>query len=103
MKRFTYFLTVLLPPLVLHWGIFFYFAQFDPCIGNPGCMAGSASLYFQYFISIPTSIVVFISAAVQGLLLKEKYRKHLLINFVLAVLPFLLVRAFFAVGALIFR
>lgn len=80
------FLTFFLPALS-HFTILYAATHFDPCNGNPGCMAGTLSIYFFIFISLPTLVLLLISTLIQVMKKSLLFKRMLSINMTIALVP----------------
>ncbi len=86
-----YFLRNLFVPVVLHILIIAAYSTIDPCNGNPGCMAGSATAFFLILVSAPTILILLITTTFQAFETSPNYSKYLKINIGIALVPYLLV------------
>ena len=77
MKKLVLFLRNLLLPAFIHFLIVGGFSAIDPCIDNPGCMAGSPTFYFLMLISTPVMLVLIVVSIIQLLIDNPNYSKYL--------------------------
>ena len=89
-ERLKYFLRNSLAPAGLHLGIALMLSRLDPCNNNPGCMAGSLSGYFLVLFTIPTLVLLTVFAVVQAFVSEPNFNRHLKINSILAIVPFVI-------------
>lgn len=77
---FTPLLLQVICVLVLH--------RFDPCTGNPGCMAGSITGYSAIFILPATMLVLLFLTFIEVTSRKARYTMALRINSMFALMLF---------------
>ncbi len=85
----------LLLPILLHLAIVGAYSGIDPCNNNPGCMAGSPTIYFTILFTLPTLLILFIVNLFQAFSKRPDYRRYLKINIKISLLPFILVLIFY--------
>ncbi len=91
MRKGLIFLRNLLLPALIHILIVGAFSTIDPCNNNPGCMAGTPTIYFLFLVSAPVMLVLLVTNIVQLLIEKPNYAKYLKVNLGIALIPFPLV------------
>jgi hypothetical protein len=100
MSPLIYSLRNFVLPVLLHLLIIGAYSRVDPCNDNPGCMAGSASLFFVILVSAPTIAILVAASLVQLLRKGRNYTKYLLINSAIAVFPYIAIYAILTVNRL---
>ena len=80
----------LLIPAIIHLLIIGIYSTIDPCNNNPGCMAGTLTVYFMMLFTGPTLIILLIANLMQCSLYSEKYSKYLVINISISLFPYVL-------------
>ena len=88
-------------PALAHLSIVGAYSTVDPCNNNPGCMAGTPTIYFLVIGSAPTLFILLIVAIIQAGISKPNYSKYLKINFFVAFSPYALLGLVY-IGAKVF-
>ena len=91
MNMVLYSLSNFLIPAAMHLLVLYAFTTVDPCKGNPGCMAGSATAFFLILVTLPTLLFLLFAAIFRYRARHRNHTRQLMINLALALAPFPLV------------